>query len=189
MTLNIPNSLTLIRVLFIPLIVALFLLPEDTYQWARPASAWIYGLACVTDWFDGYFARKLGQASEFGAFMDPVADKLIVSVAMILLVWAHDDLIILAGAIIIVGREIVISALREWMAKKSKSDAVKVSKLGKYKTVAQMFALGFLMHRDDWLGMAVHEIGLVLLVIAVALTVVSMIDYLRAGLTEVKKSQ
>jgi len=186
MKLNIPNSLTLIRIAFIPLIVVLFLLPEESYHWARPASAWIYGLACVTDWFDGYFARKLGQSSDFGAFMDPVADKLIVSVAMILLVWAHDDLIILIGATIIIGREIVISALREWMAKKGKSDAVKVSKLGKYKTFAQMFALGFLMHRDDWLGMHVHETGLVLLILASVLTIASMIDYMRAGLSEVR---
>jgi len=186
MKLNIPNSLTLTRIAFIPLVVFLFLLPEDTYQWARPASAWIYGLACVTDWFDGYFARKLGQSSDFGAFMDPVADKLIVIVALVMLVWAHDDLIILFGATIIIGREIIISALREWMAKKGKSDAVKVSQLGKYKTVAQMFALGFLMHRDDWLGMAVHETGLVLLIIASILTIASMIDYMKAGLTAIR---
>lgn len=187
MTLNIPNSLTLIRIAFIPLIIVLFLLPEDTYQWARPVAAWTYGLACITDWFDGYLARKLGQSSEFGAFMDPVADKLIVSVAMILLAWAHPDIIILFGAVIIIGREIVISALREWMAKKGKSDAVKVSKLGKYKTVAQMFALGFLLHRDDWLGMRVHETGLVLLIIASILTIASMMDYLRASVVEIRK--
>lgn len=186
MKLNIPNSLTLTRIAFIPLVVFLFLLPEDTYQWARPASAWIYGLACVTDWLDGYFARKLGQTSEFGAFMDPVADKLIVTVAMIMLVWAHDDLIILFGAIVIIGREIIISALREWMAKRGKSDAVKVSQLGKYKTFAQMFALGFLMHRDDWLGMAVHETGLVLLILASILTIISMVDYMKAGLAAVR---
>ncbi len=187
MKLNIPNSLTLIRIIFIPLIVVLFLLPAETYHWARPASAWIYGLACVTDWLDGYFARKLEQSSDFGAFMDPVADKLIVSVAMILLVWAQPDLIILLGAVIIIGREIIISALREWMAQKGKSDAVKVSKLGKYKTFAQMFALGFLMHRDDWLGMPVHETGLVLLVLAAILTVVSMVDYLKASMVEIRK--
>lgn len=187
MTFNIPNSLTFLRIAFIPLIVVLFLLPEDTYQWARPASAWVYGIACVTDWLDGYLARKLGQTSDFGAFMDPVADKLIVSVAMILLAWSHPDLIILLGALIIIGREIVISALREWMAKKGKSDAVKVSQLGKYKTVAQMFALGFLMHRDDWFGLPVYDTGLILLIIASVLTIVSMVDYLKAGLSAMKE--
>ena len=188
MNLNVPNTLTFIRIGFIPVIIVLFLLPADQYQWARPASAWLYGLACITDWFDGYLARKWNQTSDFGAFMDPVADKLIVSVAMILLAWAHNDLIILFGAIIIIGREIVISALREWMAKKGKSDAVKVSMLGKYKTVAQMFALGFLLHRDDWIGMAVHETGLVLLVIASVLTIASMVDYLRAAMVEIRKA-
>ena len=187
MTLNIPNSLTLVRVAFIPLIIVLFILPEESYHWARPLAAWTYGLACITDWLDGYLARKLGQSSDFGAFMDPVADKLIVSVAMIMLAWAEPDIIILIGAIIIVGREIVISALREWMAKKGKSDAVKVSKLGKYKTVAQMLALGFLIHRDDWLGMPVHETGLVLLIIASIFTIASMVDYMKTGITELKK--
>ncbi|VAW69448.1 CDP-diacylglycerol--glycerol-3-phosphate 3-phosphatidyltransferase [hydrothermal vent metagenome] len=183
MILNIPNSLTLVRIAFIPVIIIMFYLP---YDWARPASAWIYGLACVTDWLDGYFARKLGQSSDFGAFMDPVADKLIVSVALILLVSAHPEAIIVLSTCIIVGREIVISALREWMAKKGVGDKVAVSTLGKYKTFVQMFALGFLLHRDDWYGLATHETGLVLLIIAAILTIVSMIDYLKAGWLEMK---
>jgi len=178
MKLNIPNSLTLTRIVFIPIIIILFYLP---YDWARPASAWLYGLACVTDWFDGYLARKLDQTSAFGAFMDPVADKLIVSVALILLASAHPEAIIVIGACIIIGREIVISALREWMASQGKRDDVAVSQLGKYKTFVQMFALGFLLHRDDWYGLPTHTIGVVLLVIAVILTVASMMDYMKAG--------
>ncbi len=183
MILNIPNSLTLTRIAFIPLIIVMFYLP---FEWARPASAWIYGLACITDWLDGYFARKLGQTTDLGAFMDPVADKLIVSVVLILLASAHPEIIIVLGACIIIGREIVISALREWMAEKDKSDAVKVSTLGKYKTFVQMFALGFLLYRDEWYGLPTHSIGIVLLVIASILTIVSMVDYMKAGWNEIE---
>ncbi|VAW55520.1 CDP-diacylglycerol--glycerol-3-phosphate 3-phosphatidyltransferase [hydrothermal vent metagenome] len=185
MNLNIPNSLTLVRIGFIPIIIIMFYLP---YEWARPVSAWIYGLATVTDWLDGYLARKLNQSSDFGAFMDPVADKLIVSVVLILLVSAHPEATIVLGTCIIIGREIIISALREWMAKKGKSDAVKVSNLGKYKTFVQMFALGFLLYRDDWYGLPTHTIGLVLLIIAAILTVISMIDYMKAGWAEISNS-
>jgi len=185
MNLNLPNTLTLIRIAFIPLIIVLFYLP---YDWGRPATAWLYGLACITDWLDGYFARKLNQTSAFGAFMDPVADKLIVSVALILLASAHPETIIILGTCIIIGREIVISALREWMASEGKRDQVAVSMLGKYKTTVQMFALGFLLHRDDWLGMPVHTIGLILLVIAVVLTVISMVDYLKSGWKAMKEA-
>ena len=178
MKLNLPNSLTLTRIAFIPIIIVLFYLP---YEWARPASAWLYGLACITDWLDGYFARKLELTSAFGAFMDPVADKLIVSVALILLASAHPEVIIVLGTCIIIGREIVISALREWMASQGRRDEVAVSTLGKYKTFVQMFALGFLLHRDDWYGLPTHTIGLVLLIIAIVLTIASMVDYMKAG--------
>jgi len=185
MILNIPNSLTLIRIAFIPIIIIMFYLP---FEWARPASAWLYGLACVTDWFDGYLARKLGQSSTFGAFMDPVADKLIVAVALILLVSAHPEVIIVLGTCIIIGREIIITALREWMARQGKSDSVAVSMLGKYKTFVQMFALGFLLHRDDWYGLPTHTIGLILLVIATILTIVSMVEYMKAGWQEMSQN-
>lgn len=178
MKLNLPNSLTLARIAFIPIIIALFYLP---YEWARPASAWLYGVACITDWLDGYFARKLGLTSAFGAFMDPVADKLIVAVALILLVSAHPEVIVVLGTCIIIGREIVISALREWMASQGRRDEVAVSMLGKYKTFVQMFALGFLLYRDDWYGLPTHTIGLVLLIIAIVLTIASMVDYMKAG--------
>lgn len=187
MKLNIPNTLTLIRIAFIPVMIVIFYLP---YDWARPATAWLYGLAAITDWFDGYLARKLKQQSALGAFLDPVADKLIVAVALILLAAAHPDspyaILIILGTIIIVGREITISALREWMAGLGMRSKVAVSMLGKVKTTAQMFAIGFLLHRDDFIGMPTHEIGVVLLVIASILTVVSMFIYLKAAANEMK---
>jgi CDP-diacylglycerol--glycerol-3-phosphate 3-phosphatidyltransferase/cardiolipin synthase len=186
MPLNIPNTLTLIRIGFIPIIILMFYLP---YEWARPASTWIYLVACLTDLFDGYLARKLNQQSALGAFLDPVADKLIVAVALVMLVSAQPDpaatelteFIILMGSIIIIGREITISALREWMAAQGQSSMVSVSMLGKFKTAAQMWAIGFLLYRDDWYGISTHMVGVVLLVIASVLTVVSMLIYLKAA--------
>lgn len=186
MHLNIPNTLTLVRIGFIPVIILMFYLP---YDWARPASAWIYFVACITDLFDGYLARKLNQTSALGKFLDPVADKLIVAVALVLLAAFQPDpsatelttMIIVIGSIVIIGREITISALREWMAELGKSSLVQVSMLGKVKTAAQMWAIGFLLHRDDWYGIPTHTVGVILLVIASVLTVMSMINYLKAA--------
>ncbi|MDH5484965.1 MAG: CDP-diacylglycerol--glycerol-3-phosphate 3-phosphatidyltransferase [Gammaproteobacteria bacterium] len=179
MNLNIPNTLTLIRIGFIPVIMVVFYLP---YEWARPLTAWLYFIAGITDWFDGYLARKLKQQSALGAFLDPVADKLIVAVALIMLAAAyHDEYLIILGAIIIIGREITISALREWMAGLGKSAEVSVSMLGKVKTTVQMFAIGFLLHHYDFIGMPTHLIGVILLVIASVLTVLSMLNYLKAA--------
>ena len=183
MNLNIPNTLTLIRIAFIPVIILLFYLPFD---WARPLSAWIYGVACITDWLDGYLARKLNQQSKFGAFMDPVADKLIVAVALVLITAAHPETLIVLGTIIIIGREITISALREWMAQLGMRSKVAVSMLGKFKTTAQMFSIGFLLYRDEFYGLNTHVTGVVLLVIAAVLTIVSMFIYLKAAWNEVK---
>ena len=185
MHLNIPNTLTLIRIAFIPVIIVMFYLP---YDWARPACAWLYGLAAITDWFDGYFARKLNQQSKVGAFLDPVADKLIVAVALILIAAAHPDILIVLGTIIIIGREITISALREWMASLGLQAKVAVSMLGKIKTTAQMFAIGFLLHRDEFYGLNTQAIGVVLLVIASVLTIVSMVIYLKAAYLEMKSN-
>ena len=182
MNLNIPNTLTLIRVGFVPVIILLFYLP---YDWARPLSAWIYGVACITDWFDGYLARKLNQQSRFGAFMDPVADKLIVAVALVLIASAHPEFLIVLGTIIIIGREITISALREWMASIGLRAKVAVSMMGKFKTGAQMLAIGFLLHRDEFYGLDTHTTGVVLLVIASVLTIVSMMIYLKAAWHEI----
>ena len=188
MTFNIPNTLTLIRIALIPVIVVVFYLPFD---WARPASAWIFAAASITDWFDGYLARRLEQQSALGAFLDPVADKLVVAVSLVMLVAAHApqgfwtlNMLIVLSAIIIIGREITISALREWMAELGKSTKVAVSMLGKVKTTAQMFAIIFLLHRDDWLGIPTYPVGLFLLVIASALTLVSMVLYLKAARNE-----
>jgi len=192
MNLNIPNTLTLIRIGFIPLIILMFYLP---YEWARPASSWMYFVACITDLFDGYIARKYNQSSALGAFLDPVADKLIVTVILLLLAVAQPDpagtelttFIIVMGAIIIIGREIIISALREWMAPLGQGASVSVSMLGKYKTAAQMWAIGFLLYRDEFFGIPCHQVGVVLLVLASVLTVISMVVYLKAGWEVIKK--
>ena len=183
MYLNIPNTLTLFRIGLIPAFMVVFYLP---YDWARPASAWFYGVIAITDWFDGYLARKLNHQSALGAFLDPVADKLIVAVALIMITAAHPEMLIILGTIIIIGREITISALREWMAQLGKKSTVSVSMIGKVKTTAQLFAIGFLLHRDDWLGMPTHTIGVIRLGIAAALTVISMLIYLKAAWKVVK---
>jgi len=181
MRLNLPNTLTLIRIAMIPVIVVAFYLP---FEWARPACAWIYAAAAITDWFDGYLARKLDQQSSLGAFLDPVADKLIVAVALVLLVSVYNNVFIVISTCVIIGREITISALREWMAEVGKSSKVSVSMLGKIKTTAQMFAIIFLLHRDDWIGIPTYPVGFGLLIIAAVLTIVSMVIYLRAARQE-----
>jgi CDP-diacylglycerol---glycerol-3-phosphate 3-phosphatidyltransferase len=188
MNLNIPNILTLLRIAMIPVIVLMFFLP---YDWARPASAWIFGAAAITDWFDGYLARRWNQMSALGAFLDPVADKLIVAVALVLLASAQTahpniDILIVLASVIIIGREITISALREWMAELGKRSKVAVSMMGKFKTTAQMFAIGFLLHRDDWMGIPTYEVGAVLLGVAAILTLITMFIYLRAAYEVVK---
>lgn len=186
MHLNIPNILTLSRLGFIPVIMLFFFLPNE---WARPAAAWLYGLAAVTDWFDGYLARKLNQQSALGAFLDPVADKLLVAVALILI--ASDSGpqhgIVIVGTCIIIGREITISALREWMATLGQSNTVAVSMMGKIKTTVQMLAIGFLLHKQPFYGLDTREVGVVLLVIAAVLTVVSMLIYLKAAWKVMRK--
>ena len=192
MYLNIPNTLTLILIGFIPVIILMFYLP---YDWARPMSAWLYFVACITDLFDGYLARKLNQTSALGEFLDPVADKLIVAVALVLLAAAQPDpsatemtnFIIVIGSIVIIGREITISALREWMAELGQRSSVSVSMLGKVKTAAQMWAIGFLLHRDDWYGIPTHTVGIVLLIIASILTLLSMFIYLKAAFKVMKE--
>ncbi len=187
MPLNIPNILTLSRLAFIPVIILFFYMP---YDWARPAAAWLYGLACVTDWFDGYLARKLDQQSELGAFLDPVADKLIVTVALILIASeaAPYHWVVVLSTCIIVGREITISALREWMATVGKRSAVAVSMMGKIKTSVQMLAIGFLLHKVPFYGLDTRTTGVVLVLIAAALTVASMVVYLKSAWDEMHSS-
>lgn len=179
MPFNIPNALTWGRILLIPLFVGVFYAP---HHWLTPyeqnvTATVIFILAAVTDWFDGYLARTLGQTSAFGAFLDPVADKLMVAAALLVLVQLDrlDALI----AFIIIGREIAISALREWMAKIGKARSVAVSFIGKVKTVAQMVAIPMLLFHDKWLSLNMQVIGGWLIWLAALLTLWSMAYYLK----------
>ncbi|MCK2094517.1 CDP-diacylglycerol--glycerol-3-phosphate 3-phosphatidyltransferase [Thauera aromatica] len=182
MPLNIPNALTWARIALIPIFVGVFYLPDN---WMPVASknlvaTGIFIAAAVTDWFDGYLARALGQTSAFGAFLDPVADKLMVAAALILLVQlARVDALI---AVVIIGREITISALREWMARVGQSASVAVAYVGKLKTAAQMVAIPLLLFDAPLLGFDLRLIGEVLIYVAAALTLWSMGYYLRRAM-------
>ena len=177
---NIPNTLTWFRIACIPLVVLVYYLP---YPWAQPAAAWIFGAAAITDGLDGYLARKLNQMSKFGAFLDPVADKIMVSTALVLLVQRQEtyQAVFAIAAAIIIGREITISALREWMSEIGESARVQVSWVGKLKTIFQMTAIGFLLYRYDLGTIPVPLIGEVLLYTAAVLTLWSMWTYLRSA--------
>lgn len=175
---NIPNILTLLRILLIPVFVVLFYLP---WQYAAEACAIVFALAAVTDWFDGYLARKLEQVSALGAFLDPVADKLMVAAALILLVQQDPIPGLAIPVLVIIGREITISALREWMAEIGARAQIAVSAIGKVKTAFQMTAIFLLIFRNDLFGLPLYTIGFVLLYVAVVLTLWSMFVYLRAA--------
>ncbi len=176
--LNIPNQLTLLRILLVPVIVVVFYLP---LSWASRLSALVFAVAALTDWLDGYLARRWGQTSPFGAFLDPVADKIMVAVALILLLQADPNVWLTLPIIIIIGREITISALREWMAELGSRTTVAVSFIGKLKTAAQMGSIIAMLWRDEFLGLPVYRIGVVLLYVAAALTLWSMSIYLKAA--------
>ena len=178
MNLNIPNILTLIRIAMIPVFVAIFYLP---WSWAPQACAAVFALAGITDWLDGYLARRLEQTSPLGAFLAPVADKLMVAAALILIVEADPTPALAIPAVIIIGREITISALREWMAEVGVRAKVAVSTIGKVKTAAQMVAIAMLIWRDDIWEIPVYTVGYVLLYMAAILTLWSMVLYLRAA--------
>jgi CDP-diacylglycerol--glycerol-3-phosphate 3-phosphatidyltransferase len=183
---NVPNTLTWLRILMIPAVLLLFyLLP---YPWADPATCAAFALAGITDTLDGYYARKLGQTSRLGAFLDPVADKLIVAAALILIVSRDPRWFMAIVAIVIIGREIAISALREWMAEIGARSRVKVSLLGKYKTIMQIVGLSFLLFRQDMFGIPIYRLGLGLTAVAVVLTLWSMISYLRLAWPELRGS-
>jgi len=175
---NIPTILTLIRIGLIPVFVLAYYLPVT---WANIATTVIFVLAGVTDWLDGYLARRLNQISEFGAFLDPVADKLMVAVALILLMQTHPTAWMAIPAAVIIGREIAVSALREWMAELGERAKVAVSFLGKYKTAAQMVALVLLLYHQPLFGLNTPMIGFVLLYVAAGLTLWSMLVYLQAA--------
>lgn len=183
MLLTIPNVLTWMRIFSIPIVVVLFYMP---FPWSDPAAGAVFAIAGITDSLDGYFARKYGQTSRLGAFLDPVADKLIVAVALVLLVSKDPRLIVVLPAIVIIGREIAISALREWMAEIGQRTKVAVSPLGKIKTVLQIVGLSMMLIRWDVWILPTYQVGLVLTVIAAVLTLISAIDYLRAAWPDLK---
>jgi len=175
---NIPNILTLLRIFLIPVFVAFFYLP---LSWARIACALVFGIAALTDLIDGYLARRLGQTSDLGAFLDPVADKLMVAAALVLLVEADPRPLLALPAVVIIGREIAVSALREWMAELGVRAHVAVSQIGKFKTSAQMIAiLVLILGKEPW-GLPTYEPALGLLYLAAVLTLWSMFIYLRAA--------
>jgi CDP-diacylglycerol--glycerol-3-phosphate 3-phosphatidyltransferase/cardiolipin synthase len=173
---NTPNLLTLLRIVLIPVFVGVFYISAP---WARFACALVFSVAAITDWLDGYLARRWGQTSPLGAFLDPVADKLMVAVALVLLVQADPRAVLALPAAVIIGREIAVSALREWMAELGARGQVAVSKVGKFKTTAQMVAIILLILVAP--GSPIYFLGMVLLYIAAALTLWSMVLYLRAA--------
>ena len=186
MPLNIPNILTWLRILLIPVFVSVFYLSDHTlgFHYKDAVSTIVFMAAAATDWLDGYLARRLDQYSAFGAFLDPVADKLMVAAALIVLVkLGRADAII---AFIIIGREITISALREWMAKLGESKSIAVSMLGKIKTSFQMIAIVLLLYHEPLLGINCQVIGSMLLYLAALLTLWSMGYYLMLASPKLK---
>ena len=180
MSWNLPNILTLLRVLCIPLMVGAFYLAGS---YAGITSAVIFVIAAITDWLDGWVARTLDQESEFGAFLDPVADKLIVATALVLLVDHYDSLWVTLSAIVIISREILVSALREWMARRGDSQSVAVTVVAKFKTTIQMVAIiGLLWRMDEGYGDLLLIIAFISLALAVVLTLWSMWKYLEVTL-------
>jgi CDP-diacylglycerol--glycerol-3-phosphate 3-phosphatidyltransferase len=180
MHMTVPTMLTLLRIALVPVLVLFFYLP---YDWSNMACVVIYVLAAVTDIADGYIARRTGQTSSFGAFLDPVADKIMVSTALVLLVQRQEtyQAVFAIAAAIIVGREITISALREWMSEIGERALVSVSSVGKLKTGFQMTAIGFLLYHDNMGWIPIALIGEILLYTAAALTLWSMWTYLESA--------
>jgi CDP-diacylglycerol--glycerol-3-phosphate 3-phosphatidyltransferase len=183
MELNLPTNLTILRIALIPVLVVLFYLP---WSGAHIACAFVFTIAAVTDWLDGYLARKMRQTTRFGAFLDPVADKLMVAVTLVLIVQADPSPYVAIAAAVIIGREITIASLREWMAEIGQRKRVEVSWLGKWKTTAQMISIiMLLLSMDVWLGF-LKNVGQLFLLISAILTLWSMVNYLRAALPVLK---
>jgi len=179
MRLNLPTWLTLLRVLAIPVLVAVLCIGEErSPDWWACA---IFTVAAATDWFDGYLARKLNQTSPFGAFLDPVADKLMVSSALVMLVFLDNRWQVALPAVVIIGREITISALREWMAELGQRANVAVSHIGKFKTAMQLIAIGLMLLKGTPMGFSIYQLGLFCLWLAAVLTIWSMVVYLKAA--------
>ena len=183
MPLNTPNLLTLFRMALIPVVVALYFIPvAGVYVTA------VFLLAGLTDWLDGYLARRLDQTSEFGAFLDPVADKLVVAVVLVLLVSDGDVLarvvsqkLFIVAVAVIMGREIAVSALREWVAQSGVQPSIAVSTLGKVKTTVQIIAIALLLYGEDLIGFPTLLVGESMLYVASALTIWSMAGYLKSA--------
>lgn len=185
---NWPNTLTVGRIAFIPFFVMLFYVqPMLTEYEVNLYATIIFVLASLTDWLDGYLARRLQQTSKFGAFLDPVADKLMVAAALLMLV--ELDRVCAIIALIIIGREIAISALREWMAGLGQGGSVAVAMIGKLKTIAQMIAIPFLLYDYPLFGIDIDFLGRVLIWIAAFLTLLSMAYYLKAALPTIRGHQ
>jgi CDP-diacylglycerol---glycerol-3-phosphate 3-phosphatidyltransferase len=180
---TVANFLTALRIVLIPVIVALFYLP---YGWGDIVAGVLFAIAGITDTLDGYVARRLGQVSHLGTFLDPVADKLIVATALVLIVSRNPVWYVTLTAAVIIGREIAISALREWMAEIGARQKVAVSALGKFKTIAQIVGLSMMLFYEDLLGLPIYSIGLALTVIAAALTLWSMTLYIQAAWPDLK---
>ncbi|WP_435103706.1 CDP-diacylglycerol--glycerol-3-phosphate 3-phosphatidyltransferase [Arhodomonas sp. AD133] len=178
MSWNLPNILTLLRIAMIPVLGLMFLLP---YPWSNVIAAAIFGVAAVTDWLDGYLARLWKQTSAFGAFLDPVADKLIVAVALVAILTANANAWVAVPVAVIIGREITVSALREWMAELGLRASVAVGWLGKIKTTAQMVAILLMLYAEPIMGVSAFMVGFGLLYIAAVLTIYSMVLYLSAA--------
>lgn len=179
MRLNVPNLLTLFRIVLVPVMVIAFFLP---YRGMNVVAAILFAAGAVTDWLDGWIARRWGLTSAFGEFLDPVADKLTVTVALFLIVQADPQPLLAITASVIVGREITISALREWMAHVGERRRVRVAAIGKIKTIAQMVAIIVLLYRHERLGSPLYELGIWLLIAAAVLTIWSGAAYVRAAI-------
>lgn len=180
---NLPILLTWLRILAIPMVILLSILGKrNPAGVGDEAAGLLFAAAAITDTLDGYLARRLNQTTSLGAFLDPVADKLIVAVALVLIVSRDTHPVMILTAIVIIGREIAVSALREWMAELGHRTKVAVSVLGKYKTIAQMVGVSLLLYREDLFGLPVYFLGKWLTVGAAILTLWSMFMYLRAAL-------
>ena len=183
MPVNVPNLVTWLRILLIPLIVGLFYIPDEwlSYEGRNIAATAVFVFAALTDWLDGYLARVLNQMSAFGAFLDPVADKLMIAASLIVLLQlGRVDAVV---GLIIIGREIAISALREWMARVGQAKSVAVAFIGKVKTVSQMVAIPLLLYQDDLFDVVPCQwLGTILINVAALLTVISMLYYLRRAI-------
>ncbi len=178
MKMTVPTWLTIARIVMIPVLVLVFYLP---YKWTNFAAAFVFAFASLTDWLDGYIARRWNQYSAFGAFLDPVADKLMVATALFLIVQSHPTRWMALWAAVIVGREIAVSALREWMAEIGQRKKVAVASIGKIKTIVQMVAVTLLLYQAPVLGVPVFTIGEWMLAVAALLTLWSGFEYLRAA--------